>query len=127
MTTSISKAVLIPRKRLTIVPSFTFVENQGFGEEAYIGQSLTIRLKTHNNDGKKKDYWNLAVAFITKDNSFTPTHLSYLEKMAIAKANEANRFSVENAFQKDLSLPNRWKQCTIRSSSGRWACRCSSN
>ena len=66
----------------------------------YIGQSLNCydRLKTHNNDGKK-DYWNLAVAFITKDNSFTPTHLSYLEKMAIAKANEANRFSVENAVQ----------------------------
>lgn len=111
LTTSISKAVLIPRKRLSEASNraevsqaglYFLFENQGFGEEArvYIGQSLNCydRLKTHNNDGKK-DYWNLAVAFITKDNSFTPTHLSYLEKMAIAKANEANRFSVENAVQ----------------------------
>jgi hypothetical protein len=111
LTTSISKAVLIPRKRLSEASNRTEVsqaglyflfENQGFGEEArvYIGQSLNCfnRLKQHNSDGKK-DYWNLAVAFITKDNSFTPTHLSFLEQMAISEANEANRFSVENAVQ----------------------------
>ena len=111
LTTSISKAVLIPRKRLSEASNrnevsqaglYFLFENQGFGEEArvYIGQSLNCfnRLKQHNSDGKK-DYWNLAVAFITKDNSFTPTHLSFLEQMAISKANEANRFSVENAVQ----------------------------
>jgi hypothetical protein len=109
LTTSISKAVLIPRKRLSEATSrsevsqaglYFLFENQGFGEEArvYIGQSLNClnRLKQHNADGKK-DYWNLAVAFITKDNSFTPTHLSFLEQMAIKHANEANRFTVENA------------------------------
>ena len=111
LTTSISKAVLIPRKRLNEASNraevsqaglYFLFENQGFGEEArvYIGQSLNCynRLKQHNSDGKK-DYWNLAVAFITKDNSFTPTHLSFLEQVAISKANEANRFSVENAVQ----------------------------
>lgn len=111
LTTSISKAVVIPRKRLSEASTrrevsqaglYFLFENQGFGEEArvYIGQSLNCfnRLKQHNSDGKK-DYWNLAVAFITKDNSFTPTHLSFLEHMAIATANEANRFSVENAVQ----------------------------
>jgi hypothetical protein len=111
LTTSISKAVLIPRKRLSEASNrnevsqaglYFLFENQGFGEEAraYIGQSLNCfnRLKQHHNDGNK-DYWNLAVAFITKDNSFTPTHLSFLERMAISEANEANRFSVENAVQ----------------------------
>ena len=111
LTTSISKAVLIPRKRLSEASSrselaqaglYFLFENQGQGSDSrvYIGQSLNCfsRLKQHNSDGKK-DYWNLAVAFITKDNSFTPTHLSYLENMAIMKAKEANRYSVENVVQ----------------------------
>lgn len=111
LTTSISKAVLIPRKRLSEASSrleltqaglYFLFENQGQGSDSrvYIGQSLNCfsRLKQHNSDGKK-DYWNLAVAFITKDNSFTPTHLSYLENMAITKAKEANRYSVENVVQ----------------------------
>lgn len=111
LTTSISKAVLIPRNRLSEANSrseltqaglYFLFENQGQGSDSrvYIGQSLNCfsRLKQHNSDGKK-DYWNLAVAFITKDNSFTPTHLSYLENMAITKAKEANRYSIENLVQ----------------------------
>lgn len=111
LTTSISKAVIIPRKRLSEASSrseltqaglYFLFENQGQGSDSrvYIGQSLNClkRLKEHNSDGKK-DYWNLAVAFITKDNSFTPTHLSYLEHMAITKAKEARRYPVENVVQ----------------------------
>ena len=108
LTTSIAKALIIPRKRLAEAAQrdelrqaglYFLFESQGFGEEArvYIGQSLNCldRLKQHNTDAKK-DYWNQAVAFITKDNSFTPTHLSFLEQMAITLARQANRFAVEN-------------------------------
>jgi len=111
LTTSILKAVLIPRKRLSEASNrievsqaglYFLFENQGFGEDSrvYIGQSLNCikRLKEHNSSGKK-DYWNLAVAFITKDNSFTPTDLSFLEKMAISMARDAKRFSIENSVQ----------------------------
>jgi hypothetical protein len=111
LTTSISKAVLIPRKRLSEAAGraelnqaglYFLFENQGIGDDSrvYIGQSLNCltRIKQHNNDGSK-DYWNLAVAFITKDNSFTPTHLSYLEQLSISKAREAHRYSIENATQ----------------------------
>ena len=111
LTTSILKAVLIPRKRLSEASNrievsqaglYFLFENQGFGEDsrAYIGQSLNCikRLKEHNSNGKK-DYWNLAVAFITKDNSFTPTDLSFLEQMAISMARDAKRFSIENSVQ----------------------------
>ena len=111
LTTSISKAVLIPRKRLSEAAGrgelnqaglYFLFENQGIGDDSrvYIGQSLNCltRIKQHNNDGSK-DYWNLAVAFITKDNSFTPTHLSYLEQLSISQAREAHRYSIENATQ----------------------------
>lgn len=46
----------------------------GFEDEprVYIGKSIDcmMRLKQHNGD-PKKEFWNIAVAFITKDNSFT--------------------------------------------------------
>ena len=109
LTTSITKAVVVPRRRLSEASKreelckaglYFLFESQGFGDEArvYIGQSLNCldRLKQHNKDGKK-DYWNLAVAFVTKDSSYTPTHLSFLEQKAISLANDANRFAVENA------------------------------
>ena len=109
LTTSITKAVVVPRRRLNEAAQrdelsqaglYFLFESQGVGEESrvYVGQSLNClkRLREHNKDGKK-DYWNLAVAFITKDNSYTPTHLSFLEQMAISLANEAKRYAVENA------------------------------
>ena len=106
LTTSISRAVIVPRKRVGEAdkrgelrqPGLYFLF--GFDDEprVYIGKSIDcmMRLKQHNGD-PKKDFWNLAVAFITKDNSFTPTHLDFLENMAITQAKGANRFSVHNA------------------------------
>ena len=106
LTTSISRAVIVPRKRVGEAdkrgelrqPGLYFLF--GFDDEprVYIGKSIDcmMRLKQHNGD-PKKDFWNLAVAFITKDNSFTPTHLDFLENIAITQAKGANRFAVHNA------------------------------
>lgn len=106
LTTSISKAVIVPRKRVGEAdkrgelrqPGLYFLF--GFEDEprVYIGKSIDcmMRLKQHNGD-PKKEFWNIAVAFITKDNSFTPTHLDFLENLAITQAKGANRFTVHNS------------------------------
>ena len=45
------------------------------------------------------------VAFVTKDSSYTPTHLR-IEQKAISLANDANRFAVENAV-----IPSEFEAC----------------
>ena len=106
LTTSISKAVIVPRKRVGEADKRDELRQPGlyflFGFEdeprVYIGKSIDcmMRLKQHNGD-KTKEFWNIAVAFITKDNSFNPTHLDFLENMAITQAKGANRFTVHNS------------------------------
>lgn len=114
LTTSILKAWVVPRKRLSEEgdhrqdlkqPGVYFLI--GLGDEKppiYIGQSQDCmdRLKQHDD---KKDFWNQTVVFIKKDKLFTPTDLSFLEREAIQQANDADRSKSENSqTPKEISL-----------------------
>lgn len=107
ITSNIEQAIFIPRSKMNEASKRKEVSRPGLyflfgnnGENSkpmvYIGQSRNCldRIKTHD---QKKDFWNYAVLIISKTESFTQTHVEYLEELAITKATEANRYSLENS------------------------------
>ncbi|WP_321307235.1 GIY-YIG nuclease family protein [Marinifilum fragile] len=107
ITSNIEQAIFIPRSKMNEASKRKEVSRPGiyflFGKNGedrkplvYIGQSRNCldRIKTHD---QKKDFWNYAVLIISKTESFTQTHVEYLEELAITKATEANRYLLENS------------------------------
>jgi hypothetical protein len=99
-------AVLIPRNKLVdcgIRPEvrkygiyFLFGVNEDKAKPiAYIGETEDCfeRLKTHN---KSKDFWNYAIVTTSKSNTFTKSHVKYLEYLGIKTANEIGRYETDN-------------------------------
>lgn len=99
------KAYVVPRQYLSEAKSISGVDNPGVyflvNDETgvlakiYIGQTRNgiSRLDDHN---AKKDFWNKAILFLADSEHFTLNILSGLEKYAIQKAIDANRYDVEN-------------------------------
>jgi len=99
-------AVLIPRNKLTecgVRPEvrkygiyFLFGVNEDKAKPiSYIGETEDCfeRLKMHN---KAKDFWNYAVVITSKSNTFTKSHVKYLEHISIKTANEIGRYDTDN-------------------------------
>ncbi len=106
ITTRIVQAVVVPRAKIEEALSrpelggvglyFLFGENEAGGlPVAYIGEAddCCVRLKQHN---KNKDFWNIAVAIVSRTGSFTKAHGKLLEWIAIDKANIAGRYQLDN-------------------------------
>ncbi|MGE7865934.1 GIY-YIG nuclease family protein [Bacillus paramycoides] len=106
ITSRIVKVVLIPRNKLEEAMNREELQNVGiyflfgFSDEkakdlVYIGEAENClrRLKQHN---AKKDFWNVALAVVSKTNSFTKSHVKYLEHFAYKKAKEIGRYEIEN-------------------------------
>lgn len=70
---------------------------------AYIGEaeSVSDRIKQH----KSKDYWNAAIAFVSKDENLTKSHIRYLEGRLIQIANAIGRYSIANNQASGSKLP----------------------
>jgi hypothetical protein len=64
-------------------------------QRIYIGETddLPGRLDSHN---KKKDFWNRAIVFTSKDANLNKAHIRRLEARLIALATAANRAEIEN-------------------------------
>jgi len=62
----------------------------------YIGEAEDIikRLKQHL---EKKDNWNEAIAFISKDSNLNKAHIKYLENRFYTLAKECDRYSIDNS------------------------------
>ena len=62
----------------------------------YIGEGGPIgpRLRSHQ---RKKDFWEQAVFFVSKDESLNKAHVKHLESRLISLATEAKRCSLDNA------------------------------
>lgn len=98
------QAVLFPRSKIEEASSRNELNNVGvyllFGPNenkpsVYIGEAENVmqRLKQYN---KSKDFWTHAIAFTSKTQYFTKTHIKYLEWFCCEKALSANRYSLEN-------------------------------
>ncbi len=118
ITSNIEQAVFIPRSLLAEADSRKEVSRPGiyflFGEDeesakpiAYIGQAINAieRVKQHNKD-KSKMFWNYAVIIVSKTESFTRTHIEYLEQLSIKKAIEASQYKLTNSDKpKEARVP----------------------
>ncbi|KRE90955.1 methionine sulfoxide reductase [Frateuria sp. Soil773] len=96
-----------PRTRLdelkgwteTSKPGVYFLFEARLGDSkplAYIGESENVaeRLLTHD---RKKDFWNDAVIFTSKDENLTKSHIKYLESRFESLAKAADRYELENS------------------------------
>jgi hypothetical protein len=59
------------------------------------GESILNRLQEHVRN-PDKDYWTEAIIFTTKDNSYWPTEICYLEHKFCTIAKVAKQYIVKN-------------------------------
>jgi hypothetical protein len=105
ITTRIVRVIEVPRSLLAefmempeaeqVGVYFLFGEDEDGAAKAYIGQtgSLRARLAQHNSG---KAFWNRALISVSRTNSLTNTHVSYLEWMSIQQAQQAARYLLDN-------------------------------
>ncbi len=106
ITTRIVQAVVVPRAKLDEAMGrpelggvglyFLFGDSEAGGlPMAYIGEAedCGVRFKQHN---KNKDFWNIAVAIVSRTGGFTKAHGKLLEWISIEKATRAGRYQLEN-------------------------------
>jgi hypothetical protein len=101
------QAILIPRTKLDYIFEREELKNVGVyllignpDEDIkpllYIGEAedCKTRLKQHN---AQKDFWNYAIAIISKTHYFTKTHIKFLESFMFQEASRINRYKLENS------------------------------
>jgi len=113
----VGQAIVIPRNKLKEIkqrsecnkPAVYFLigkeSEEALLQSAYIGEAENLwnRLSTHDSS---KDFWQTAVAFVSKDNNLTKAHVRYLESRCLSLASKAKRFDLENGTESSLpSLP----------------------
>lgn len=118
ITTRIVQLILVPRNKLNELGLRDEAKNVGvyflFGKSdvngkanVYIGEAENCyeRLKQHNRDSKK-DFWNIAIVVVSKTNSFTKSHVKYLESYSFKQASSIGRYHIENTtIPTQSSLP----------------------
>jgi Domain of unknown function (DUF4357) len=70
---------------------------------AYVGEaeSVSDRVRQH----KSKDYWNSVIAFVSKDENLTKSHIRYLEGRLIQTAIAVGRYVIANNQGSGSKLP----------------------
>ena len=110
----VGQAIVIPRNKLKEIkqraecnkPAVYFLigkENEeALLQTAYIGEAENLwnRLSTHDSS---KDFWQTAIAFVSKDNNLTKAHVKYLESKCLDLAKTAKRFDLDNGKESSLS------------------------
>lgn len=102
------KAYKLPRKLIKESANRPDLDNTGvyilFGrtddiEEkdlAYIGEAEGVRHRLEDHLAKK-DFWNEAITFISKDNNLNKAHVKYLESRLYEIAKNADRYNLTNS------------------------------
>lgn len=106
LTTRIVQAISVPRTHLKEFferPEAEYVgtyflfggEDDGSKPLAYIGQTEDLKQRLRMHDARK-EFWTRALVLVSRTQSFTQAHIKWLEWHSIARANEANRYKLEN-------------------------------
>ncbi len=104
----VAKAILVPRNKIKEAASRDELKTVGLyfliGKEidsnipdVYIGEAEQVykRLLQHNKD-EGKDFWNIALCFVSTNNSINKAHVKYLEGYCYDIAQKLNRCNVVN-------------------------------
>ncbi len=99
------KAIIIPRAKLKDVKQrqeilqpaiyFLFWKDENWNDLAYIWEAENLINRIWNHD-TNKDFWDIVIAFVSKDNNITKADVKYLEAKAIEKAKKSNRYLLQN-------------------------------
>lgn len=99
------KAIIIPRAKLkdaktrqeVLQPAiyFLFWKDEDWNDLAYIWEAENLINRIWNHD-TNKDFWEIVIWFISKDNNLTKADVKYLEAKAIEKAKKTNRYILQN-------------------------------
>jgi len=92
---------------------FLFGESEAGGLPlAYIGEAddCCVRFKQHN---KNKDFWNIAVAIVSRTGSFTKAHGKLLEYLSIDKATQSGRYQLDNGNSGGDSNVPEWMRADV--------------
>lgn len=104
---------IIPRKMLSEVRKIAGIENPGIyyliktdtkeSTEIYAGKTTQgiIRLADHD---KNKDWWDKAILFLADAQDFDSTVISGLEKLAINRLIDSNRYSPYNVQKSNINI-----------------------
>ena len=111
----VGQAIVIPRNKLKEAksrpecnkPAVYFLVGKETEEAllptVYIGEAENLWNRLFNHDNNK-DFWQIAIAFVSKDNNLTKAHVKYLESRCLTLANKAKRYELQNGA--DSSLPS---------------------
>lgn len=121
ITTRIVQAVAVPRalldrakerEELRSVGVYLLLGRmeEGAKPPVYVGQSENPykRLNQHTSDDRK-DFWETAVVFVSRTNSFTLTHVRFLEYHCQVIARDAGRYALQNAVESEPFVPEPMK------------------
>ena len=99
----ICQVFVIPRSNLTYLnkqeklqkPAFYILIGEGESgkPQAYIGETENFKERVKDHDSKK-NFWQKALVFVSKDADMTKTDVQYLEYKGIAEAKEADLFEL---------------------------------
>ncbi len=104
----ICQMFVIPRANLSILNERTDLQTPAFyillGEDentkpkAYIGETENFKERVKDHDSKK-EFWQKALIFISKDAAMTKADVQYLEHRAIQEARKTNAFVLDENKQ----------------------------
>lgn len=111
----VGKAIAIPRNKLKDVrersecnqPSVYFLfgreDEESILPNVYIGEAEVLwkRLITHESS---RDFWQIVIGFVSKDNNLTKAHIKYLESRCLEIAKSVSRCVLKNTTES--ALPN---------------------
>ncbi len=117
------KGIVVPRSKLKQAKQrpemsqpaiyFLFGEDENGEIKVYIWESEKLIDRVYSHDSKK-DWWNLLIAFISKDNNLTKSDIKYLEHMSVQKAKEAERFKLENKAIPDKNVLPEYRESEMQ-------------
>jgi hypothetical protein len=73
-----------------------FGKNEEGKDQVYIGEAESI-LRRLNQQIAHKEFWNEAIAFVSKDENLNKAHIKYLENRLFDIAKFAKRYRIENS------------------------------
>lgn len=79
---------------------------------AYVGEAAPMRPRLEQH-AVKKEFWNVAIFFISKDDSLNKARVQYLEARLIELAREARRCKLDNANQPQLPALSEMEQAEV--------------
>lgn len=109
----VGQAIVIPRNKLKDIknrpecnkPAVYFLIGKETEEAllptVYIGEAENLWNRLFNHDNNK-DFWQIAVSFVSKDNNLTKAHVKYLESRCLVLANKAKRYEIQNGVESSL-------------------------